>query len=193
MLHTYSVSYVQMFCLLWCKVRVFQPLFVENAMTPVAVLPVPTHAHNEARLFDGAPPAELELPFSPSNSEAGAQVRASVGVYDREGRPTGAVLAYGSTQPRYLLTEDGQYLQVLLHWPQVQCWGQGQCEYLKQRARMRCLEQYVQRACELAARWAVPHMATVVEFDGEWDIQSEPLRKRLVDRFVTRSYGRLLN
>lgn len=162
-------------------------------MTPVAVLPVPTHANNEARLFDGPPPAELELPFTPPGSERGAPVRASVGVYDREGRPTGAALAYGGTQPQYLLTQDGPYLQVLLQWPQVQCWGQGQCEYLKQRARMRCLEQYVQHACALAELWAEPHMATVVSFEGDWDTQSEPLRKRLVDRFVTRTYGALLN
>lgn len=164
------------------------------SIKPIAELPVPSHDASVARLYDGCPDANFELPGAAPEFLRGAPykvpLRATVAVTQDEVL-AGAALAFGAVSAQYLLSPDAQYVQVTLAWPQVRAWGQGQCDFLKERARVRCVEQYAQAALALAQELEelVPGSCAVLNFSGEWDEQSAPLRRKLAARFIERQYG----
>jgi hypothetical protein len=164
------------------------------SLKPIAELPVPSHDASVARLYDGCPDATFELPGAAPEfmREAVYKVplRATVAVTQDE-MLAGAALAFGAVSAQFVLSPDAQYVQVSLAWPQVRAWGQGQCDFLKERARVRCVEQYAQAALALARELeqAAPGACAVLSFSGDWDEQTAPLRRKLAARFLERQFG----
>ena len=160
----------------------------------VATLPVPTHDEASGYLFDGCPNAKLELPGASPDLSQGVplerSVRATVSV-QLHGASVGATLAFGAAGARLLQTADGPYVEVLLAWPQVRAWGYGQSEFLEERARARCIEQYAQAALELVHEMLgrAPDASPLLTFTGPWEEHGAPLRRRVSARFVQRYLG----
>jgi len=170
------------------------PYVAPASSYPVAELPVPSHDAAVARLYDGCPDASFELPGAMPDLAMGTTLevplRATVAVTHGEAL-AGAALAFGAVSAQIINTPDGQYAEVMLAWPQVRAWGQGQCDFLKERARVRCVEQYVQAALALAQQleFTAPGACAVLTFAGEWDDETASLRRKLASRFVERQFA----
>jgi len=164
------------------------------SQNPIAELPVPSHSRAVAHLYDGCPNPAFELPGMIPEFLRGqvckTPLRATVAVQQDE-TLAGAALAYGAVSAHFMVSPDAQYVQVSLAWPHVRAWGHGQCDFLKERARARCIQQYAQAALALAREieLAVPGACAVLTFVGEWDEQSVPLRRKLAAKFVEMQFG----
>lgn len=160
---------------------------------PIAELPVPSHDAAVGRLYDGCPDTSFELPGAMPDLRMGGTfetpLRATVAVTQGDAL-VGAALAFGAVSARVSNTEDGQYAEILLAWPHMRAWGQGQCDFLKERARVRCVEQYVQAAMALAQHleFSAPGACVVLTFAGDWDEETHSLRRKLAARFVDRLF-----
>lgn len=164
------------------------------SLKPIAELPVPSHSRAVAHLYDGCPDPTFELPGVVPEFLRGqvckVSLRATVAVQQDE-TLAGAALAYGAVSAHFMVSPDAQYVQVSLAWPQVRAWGHGQCDFLKERARARCIQQYAQAALAVAREIesAMPGACAVLTFVGDWDEQSVPLRRKLAAKFVEMQFG----
>jgi len=165
------------------------PFAAPVSFKPLAELPVPAHSSAVAHLYDGCPDPTFELPGAVPELLRGAackiSLRASVAV-TQDDALAGAALAYGAVSAQFMISPDAQYVQVSLAWPQLRAWGHGHCDFLKERARARCIQQYAQAALSLAREIesTVPGACAVLNFVGDWDEQSVPLRRKLAAKFV---------
>lgn len=159
----------------------------------LSCLPVPTHATKTAYLFDGCPaqlsslPGATELPTAlPATARV---VTASVGVFDAKTTLTGAVLCHGVYSMEYFTTVDGFYLQITLDHPVLRIWGHGQCEFLKQRLMAHCLDRCVADLLQVLGQAQVPaDIPCIVEFEGTWANEMQPLKKRVISRVLKHRY-----
>lgn len=163
-----------------------------SGTSAVTILPVLQRAGAVAHLFDGCPNEEFIIegvtprPLAANAFERVLEATVAVNEEGEAGALLGAAIAQGCARIRRVATVDAQYLEVQLSWPQVHAWGEGHCDFLKERARARCLELFSAAALDLVhqVEGVAPGVCAVLSYEGAWDEETEPLRRKLAGRFV---------